>query len=137
MLTKIIYLKFSEWLFLLFVSLSMNQFGSLLFETRKSTVLEVLGVSIVAFGLLNLLGLFLLSSSSITWFLVKQKISRLVVPLIFSIAILASIYLMHFIGSQGEAFQYTMKHRLFAYVSIAYGVWMFLTLLFLERLGKF
>ena len=63
MLAKLAYLKLAEWVFLLLVAVAMNQFGSLLFETRKSTLVEVLGVSIVAFFLLNLLGLFLLSSS--------------------------------------------------------------------------
>ena len=129
MLAKLAYLKLAEWVFLLLVAVAMNQFGSLLFETRKSTLVEVLGVSIVAFFLLNLLGLFLLSSSIVTWWSDKYELNRIVFSALLSIAMLASIYLMFVIGSQGDAFRFGVDHQLFVITSIAYGIWTFIVLL--------
>lgn len=135
MLTKIIYMKFSEWVFFLFSALVMEQTGWL-FGGRKSTIFEILGAGTVAFLLLNLIGLFLLSSSVMTWLSDKFELNRLLFSLLIVIAMLMSIYLMALFGSQGRAFQYGMDHRVFVTLSFAYGVWTFLTLLFLERTGK-
>lgn len=129
-------LKVSEWVFLLVTTISINHFGSLLFETRKSTIIEIIGISIVAYLMINLLGFFLLSSFIVTFVSYKHNISRMSLCALLSMAFLCSIYTMFAIGSRGFAFAFDFDHQLFLFLSMAYGLWTFMALLVSECLKR-